>query len=110
ARQNLRFDAPYPPVQASTDSAVIARGHYIVRTLAVCAGCHGDPQFASSPHDSSQETPLSGGVVFDIPPGKIYPPNLTPDLATGLGKASDAAIARALRYNVGYDGRALLPF
>src|SRR6185436_15944093 len=34
----------------------------------------------------------------------------TPDAETGLGKVSDKAIARALRYGVGHDGRALLPF
>ena len=37
-------------------------------------------------------------------------PNITPDPATGIGAASDGAIARALRHGVGIDGRALLPF
>lgn len=44
SRQHLTFDAPYPDVTASTDSAVIARGHYIVRIVGPCAGCHGDPK------------------------------------------------------------------
>ena len=109
ARQNLTFDAPFPAVTASRDSAVIERGHYIVRTLAPCASCHGDP----AQRDASMkgdEVPLSGGVVFDIPPGKFYPRNLTPDSTTGLGGVSDGAVARALRFGVGHDGRALLPF
>ena len=59
---------------------------------------------------SKSRPPLSGGRLFDIPPGKFYVPNITSDSETGLGKVSDAAIARALRYNVGHDGRALLPF
>ena len=42
SRQHLTFDAPYPEVVASTDSAVVERGHYIVRNLAPCASCHGD--------------------------------------------------------------------
>ena len=42
--------------------------------------------------------------------GQFYTRNLTPDAETGLGKVSDGAIARALRYGVGHDGRALLPF
>lgn len=108
-RQNLRFDAPYPPVQASTDSAVVERGRYIVRDLAVCAGCHGDPT-QNAAQAAGVDVPLSGGRLFDIPPGKFRVPNITSDSATGLGKASDAAIARALRYGVGTDGRALLPF
>lgn len=108
-RQHLTFDAPYPAVSASTDSAVVARGHYIVRTLAPCAACHG----AAATREGffrGDDVPLVGGFVFDIPPGEFYSRNLTPDSATGLGGVSDQAIARALRFGVGHDGRALLPF
>jgi len=110
ARQNLRFDStPYPDVAASTDSAVVARGHYLVRNVAPCAGCHGDPAQRSA-YASGADVPLVGGFDFDIPPGQFYTRNLTSDSATGLGGVSDKAIARALRYGVGHDGRALLPF
>jgi mono/diheme cytochrome c family protein len=109
ARQNLRFDAQYPEVTASSDLVVIDRGRYIVRDLAPCAACHGDP--AQRPaYFTGADVPLSGGFVFDIPPGQFYALNITPDAATGLGNVSDRAIARALRYGVGHDGRALLPF
>lgn len=109
SRQHLTFDAPYPKVVASTDSAVIERGHYIVRSAAPCAACHGDPTQRAA-YMQGAETPLIGGFVFDIPPGRFYPRNLTPDAETGLGNVADSAIARALRYGVGHDGRALLPF
>src|SRR6478735_6826787 len=110
ARQNLRFDAtPYPDVVASTDSAVVARGHYIVRVVAPCAGCHGDPSQRAQ-YVSGADVPLVGGFDFDIPPGQFYTRNLTSDSVTGLGNVSDKAIARALRAGVGHDGRALLPF
>ena len=109
SRQNLKFDAAYPEVVASTDSAIVARGRYIVRTAAPCAACHGDPAQRAA-FMSGAEVPLTGGVVFDIPPGKFYTKNLTPDPETGLGKVTDKEIARALRHGVGYDGRALLPF
>jgi mono/diheme cytochrome c family protein len=110
SRQNLRFDAtPYPPVTASSDSAVIQRGHYIVRDVAPCASCHGDPAQRAAYHKGA-DVPLIGGFVFDIPPGQFYTRNLTPDAETGLGSVPDSAIARALRYGVGHDGRALLPF
>jgi len=108
-RQNLKFDAPMPPVQASSDTAVIARGHYVVRQLASCPICHGDPKQYDRTL-AGEEVPLSGGFVFDIPPGKFYPRNITPDKETGVGNFSDGEIARALRYGVGHDGRALLPF
>ena len=110
SRQHLRFDAtPYPSVTASTDPAIIERGRYIVRDAAPCAGCHGDPSQRTA-YAQGADVPLIGGFVFDIPPGKFYSRNLTPDRETGLGNVSDSAIARALRYGVGHDGRALLPF
>ena len=109
SRQNLTFDAPYPEVTASTDSAIVERGRYIVRDLAPCAACHGDPAQREA-YANGDDVPLIGGFVFDIPPGQFYARNLTPDVGTGLGDVSDGAIARALRHGVGYDGRALLPF
>jgi mono/diheme cytochrome c family protein len=109
SRQHLTFDAPYPEVTASADPAVIERGRYIVRDVAPCAACHGDPAQRAA-YAKGADVPLIGGFVFDIPPGKFYPRNLTPDTATGLGNVPDRAIARALRYGVGHDGRALLPF
>jgi mono/diheme cytochrome c family protein len=109
SRQHLKFDAPLPAVTASSDSAVIARGRYVVRDLAHCVGCHGDPsQMQGMP--TGEDTPLSGGFVFDIPPGRFYARNLTSDPETGIGSYSDGQVARALRFGVGHDGRALLPF
>jgi mono/diheme cytochrome c family protein len=109
SRQHLKFDPPYPDVTASTDSAIVARGHYIVRNAAPCASCHGDPAQRAE-YTRGADVPLVGGTVFDIPPGQFYPRNITPDPETGLGNVSDRAIARALRFGVGHDGRALLPF
>ena len=109
SRQNLKFDAPYPPVEASTDSSVIARGRYVVRDVAFCTGCHGDPRQLDAIL-AGAEVPLSGGREWNIPPGKFYARNITPDPETGLGNVPPRAIARALRHGVGHDGRALLPF
>jgi mono/diheme cytochrome c family protein len=109
SRQTLRFDAPYPPVEVSADSAVIARGRYIVRVAAPCASCHGDTaQYQAAM--AGADVPLSGGYVFDVPPGRFHVPNITPDPGTGLGRVPANALARALRHGVGHDGRALLPF
>jgi mono/diheme cytochrome c family protein len=109
-RQNLRFnDTPYPEIAASTDSAVIERGRYMVRDVMVCTACHGDPQQPAS-LTAGAEVPLSGGRSWDIPPGHFYARNITPDPETGIGSFTDGALARALRHGVGSDGRALLPF
>lgn len=92
---------PLPAITASTDPAVIARGEYVATAVAHCAHCH-------SP-DAPRVGPLTGGPVIDAGPfGKFHPPNLTPDLETGIGHRSDAELARALKGAVGHDG-ALLP-
>ena len=83
ARQNLRFEAPYPEVAASSDPAVIERGRYIVRDLAPCAACHGDPDRAR--RFRGADVPLSGGFVSTSRPVKFYARNITPDAETGSG-------------------------
>ena len=95
SRQHLTFDAPYPDVTASSDSSGIERGRYIVRDLASCATCHGDPAQRAA-LATGADVPLSGGFVFDIPPGQFFSRNLTSDGETGLGNVPDSAIARAL--------------
>jgi mono/diheme cytochrome c family protein len=109
SRQHLTFTAPAPAVAASGDSAVIARGRYVVRSVAACASCHGDPARYAA-FEQGDDVPLSGGYAWHIPPGTFYALNITSDAGTGIGAAPDGAIARALRYGVGRDGRALLPF
>jgi mono/diheme cytochrome c family protein len=110
SRQHLTFDdTPYPDVVARPDSAVTARGEYVVRTVVNCAQCHGDTTRRAEQMEGA-DVPLSGGYHWDIPPGTFYAKNITPDPETGIGRFSDPQIARALRFGVGHDGRALLPF
>jgi mono/diheme cytochrome c family protein len=106
--RNRKFDAPYPDIHASKDSAVIAKGKYLVMGAAHCADCHGAVG-TEARVDAGEEVPLTGGKVFVIPPGKIYPRNITPD-PTGIGNLKDEEIARSLRYGVGTDGRAIFDF
>jgi mono/diheme cytochrome c family protein len=96
-------DVPLPPIHASKDSAVIARGEYLVRAVAHCSGCHA---LASDPA-AGILGPLSGGFVVNAEPfGTFVAANLTSDSVTGLGSVSDGAIARVLRTGVMRDGRA----
>jgi len=108
-RWDRRFQAPYPNLAASRDSAVIARGRYLAYGPAHCSDCHTAPvDYASLETGSSPS--LSGGVEFPIPLGTIRVPNLTPDSATGIGRRSDGDLTRMLRYGVRADGRAAIPF
>ncbi|TMI68968.1 MAG: cytochrome c [Bacteroidetes bacterium] len=109
ARQNLKYDAPYPNIKASTDTAVINRGRHLVYTTAHCINCHYRGN-ADSLIDLDKDVPLTGGVEFELPVGNIYSKNITPDMETGIGKRTDAEIARMLRYGVRPDGTAVLDF
>ena len=108
-RQNLKYDRPYPAITATADSSVISHGRQIVMGAAHCADCH-SPTNNDSIIALGQEVPLTGGYVFDLPVGKIYSRNITPDNETGIGKLTDAEIARSLRYGVHPDGTAIFDF
>lgn len=107
--QNKKFDAPYPAIRASKDSAVIARGKYLVFGPAHCSGCH-SPAENQEKINRGEVLPLKGGLEFVLPIGKIYSPNITPDEESGIGRIPDSVIARSLRYGVAHDGRALFDF
>lgn len=107
---NKKIDAPFPDIKASTDSAVIARGKYLVEGPAHCIGCH-------VPNDKLKQVyageilPLSGGWEATFPGfGTFRAPNLTPDMESGIGKRTDAELARSIRYGVRPDGTPMMPF
>ena len=109
ARQNIKYDRPYPTVTASADTSVILRGKELVFGAAHCAGCHSTTN-ADSLLKLGREVALTGGFVFDLPVGKVYSKNITPDKETGIGNYTDAEIARALRYGVHPDGSVVFDF
>lgn len=108
-RQNLTYDAPYPAIKASTDTALIARGKYLALGPAHCSNCHGAPGTWEK-IEKGEEVAMSGGYKFDLPIGSFYVRNITPDAETGIGRLTDAEIARMLRYGVRPNGTGVLPF
>ena len=50
-----------------------------------------------------------GGMVFDIPGIKAFAPNITPDPETGIGKWTEAQLAKAIREGVRPDGTIIGP-
>jgi mono/diheme cytochrome c family protein len=94
---------------ASSTSAQdsVKRGEYLV-TIMDCGGCHTPGYLLGKP--DMQRFVGGSDVGFQIPGlGIFYPPNLTPDLTTGLGKWSSADIIKAIRTGVRPDGRQLVP-
>jgi len=106
-RAERTVDAPYPDLRASSDPAVIDRGRYLVEGPAHCSECHGTPGARGVPERGG---PLAGGFAFQLPVGTFYVPNITPDPETGIGRHTDAELARALRHGVMPDGKVMLPF
>lgn len=109
-RQHLVFQAEYPAISASTDTAVIQRGRHIVLGPGHCADCHSDQANRDSLIKAGLDPELSGGFSFNLPFGNFHTRNLTPDTETGLGNRSDAEIARIIRYGVHANGEMVLPF
>jgi mono/diheme cytochrome c family protein len=101
------FEAPLPEIEASTDPAVVEHGGYLVYHAANCSSCHTSPAQQAALRAGGRP-PLSGGTALEIPFGTIRFPNLTPDVETGIGRLSDAELARALRHGVRRDGRPAL--
>jgi len=84
----------------------VERGKYLMNTVVACGNCH----FQRGPQGQPlPEKGLSGGMVFDEPPFKAYASNLTPDAETGIGKWTDAQLAKAIREGVRPDGSVIGP-
>jgi mono/diheme cytochrome c family protein len=88
----------------------LARGKYVFN-LADCDGCH-TPRDFSRFDGPAIEGRRGAGNVFPPAmglPGVVAPPNITPDVQTGIGSWTDGEKIRAIREGVDRDGRALFP-
>ncbi len=109
----LRLDYRPPPPQPLREvrehapvGVTVERGEYLVH-LAICMDCH-SPRLPDGSYDLSRR--MSGGGIGVLVGGKpLVPPNLTPDVETGLGGWTDEQIITAFRRGIRRDGRALHP-
>jgi cytochrome c553 len=94
AQRRVTLASQSPPLIIHTDSASRARGRHIVQAVSGCVHCHGSD--------------LGGSVVVDEPfVMRLTAPNLTSGTGGMLPYYSDAALERAIRHGVAYDGRVL---
>jgi mono/diheme cytochrome c family protein len=104
------YDWPGPALRISTDSAVIARGKYLVDGPAHCGSCHISSFADLVDGDEGKIVALKGGLKFPMGPlGAMYTRNLTPDQATGIGAYSDEQLFRMMRHGIRPDGLASMP-
>lgn len=93
----LALSAQLGAVAAAPKASVLERGKYLMEGVVACGNCH------MARGDKGQPLPekgLSGGMVFDEPPFKAFAANITPDPETGIGKWTDAQLAKAIREGV----------
>lgn len=98
ARPRDEFVAASSPAAWASTPGNIARGAYLARA-GDCIACHtvrGGPEYA-------------GGRALDTPFGRLYGPNITPDMETGIGRWSADDFWNALHNGKSIDGRLLYP-
>lgn len=104
--------AAAPGIKVAMTPERIARGEYIYVSVADCGGCHSQRDFSRVGGPEAPARRGRGVVLSDFMkglPGRVVPPNLTPDRETGLGTWTDGEKIRAIREGVDKDGRALFP-
>ena len=100
------FDRQITGIKASTDSSVIARGKYLTLGPAHCYPCH----IPDSVKKNGNFEMMIGGNPLVTPFATFYPPNITSDNETGIGRLTDEQLAGAIRYNLGHNDRAMVGF
>jgi mono/diheme cytochrome c family protein len=87
-----------PPAAQSFEPALVKRGRDLA-AIGNCSDCHTTPGSKS----------FAGGLAVPTPFGTIYSSNITPDPDTGIGRWSEAAFQRAMRFGVDRAGHHLYP-
>jgi mono/diheme cytochrome c family protein len=72
------------------------------------AGCHSCHKPGPDLKDVDEALP-AGGAPFKTPLGNFYPPNLTPDAETGLGKWTDIQFVNAVQRGISPEGQHIIP-
>jgi len=102
---------PAPSAKIESTEQRRKRGDYLVKHVVACLGCHSkrDWNLFGAPVVGH---PGSGGSCFNERwgmPGRVCPPNITPDKSSGLGAWTDGEVMRAIREGVDRHGDALFP-
>jgi mono/diheme cytochrome c family protein len=99
---------PVREMHAPRDAQTIARGTYLYQRSMLCWTCHG------SNGSRDEREPQAGGKEFDLRDigpgfGRIWGSNLTSDFETGVGRATDGQLVRAIREGIDHRGRVIFP-
>ncbi|MEZ5825220.1 MAG: cytochrome c [Geminicoccaceae bacterium] len=87
-----------PALSEETAGSPVERGKLLF-DIGGCTNCH----------TVEKGPPLAGGAPIVSPFGTFYPPNITPDEATGIGGWNDADFIKAMREGVSPEGDPYYP-
>ena len=76
-----------------------------MRSIVACGNCH----TVQTPDGPAPGGELAGGLPLKFEEFDSYPPNITPDAATGIGKWTDEEIIKAIREGRRPDGSIIGP-
>jgi mono/diheme cytochrome c family protein len=76
----------------------LERGKYLT-TMGDCVACH----------SAEGGKPFAGGRTIETPFGNLISPNITPDVATGIGAWTDDEFVRAMQHGINRAGQHLYP-
>jgi mono/diheme cytochrome c family protein len=71
-------------------------------------GCHSCHLPSKDLADVDSALP-AGGTALKTPVGVLYPPNITPDVETGIGKRTDIQFVNAMQKGISHTGEHLIP-
>ena len=86
----------------------VDHGKYLVELLG-CSSCHTDGALVGAPVAGRYLAGSATGIAYSNPmqqryPGVIYPPNLTPDVQTGIGRWNDESLVQLIRIGINPSG------
>ena len=101
----LELEQPEALAGGQHSAEILAHGKYMVGLLR-CGSCHTDGSLIGMPRKDRLLAGSSVGIAFTSPledkhPGVVFPPNITPDPATGLGGWTEQQIINLIRTGSG---------
>ena len=86
-----------PLAVAAQTAGSVERGKYLVQGISACGNCHFQ---RGSKGEPLLDKGLSGGMLFDEAAFTAHAANITPDKDTGIGRWTDAQLAKSIREGV----------
>ena len=96
--------------RGSNRNVSLEQGKYLAQSVTICFECHSERDFSKPGWPIPAGRVGSGRILWgEGTANQIIAPNITPDVATGIGDWSDEEIATAIKDGIGKNGRLLNP-